>query len=191
MCLTLCDLMDPFQAPLFMGFSRQEYRSGLSFSPPGALPNLRIKFTSPALTHRFFTTEPPEKPAFYFILKQISYTCILNIVIYIGLIYNNYFAWLLPNQIKYRSITINKASGGEGIPADLLQILKDDAVKELHSIFQQNWKTQQWPGKPGKGQVLFQSQRKAMPKKVQITTQLHSSHMLAKLLLKILQARLQ
>ena len=49
-----------------------------------------------------------------------------KIVIYIGLIYNNYFAWLLPNQIKYRSITINKASGGEGIPADLLQILKDE-----------------------------------------------------------------
>ena len=44
-----------------------------------------------------------------------------------------------------RSITMNKASGGDGIPVELLQILKDDAVKVLHSICQQIWKTQQWP----------------------------------------------
>ena len=44
-----------------------------------------------------------------------------------------------------RSITTNKASGGDGIPAELFQILKDDAVKVLHSICQQIWKTQQWP----------------------------------------------
>ena len=43
------------------------------------------------------------------------------------------------------SITTNKASGGEGIPVELFQILKDDAVKMLHSICQQIWKTQQWP----------------------------------------------
>ena len=43
------------------------------------------------------------------------------------------------------SITMNKASGGDGIPVELFQILKDDAVKMLHSIFQQIWKTQQWP----------------------------------------------
>ena len=43
------------------------------------------------------------------------------------------------------SITMNKASGGDGIPVELFQILKDDAVKVLHSIFQQIWKTQQWP----------------------------------------------
>ena len=43
------------------------------------------------------------------------------------------------------SITTNKASGGDGIPVKLFQILKDDAVKVLHSICQQNWKTQQWP----------------------------------------------
>ena len=42
-------------------------------------------------------------------------------------------------------ITMNKASGGDGIPAELFQILKDDAVKVLHSICQQIWKTQQWP----------------------------------------------
>ena len=55
------------------------------------------------------------------------------------------------------SITMNKASGNDGIPTELSQILKDDAVKVLHSICQQIWKTQQWPGK---GQFLFQSPKR-------------------------------
>ena len=61
----------------------------------------------------------------------------------------------------------------------LFQILKDDAVKVLHSVCHQIWKTQQWP-KTGKSQFSFQPQIKAMPKDVQITTQLHSSHTLVK-----------
>ena len=73
------------------------------------------------------------------------------------------------------SITTNKASGGDGIPVKLFQILKDDAVKVLHSIFQQIWKTQQWP-QDWKRSVSFQSQRKAMPKNAQTTAQLRSSH---------------
>ena len=54
---------------------------------------------------------------------------------------------ILESKVKWalRSITTNKASGGDGIPAELFQILKDDAVKVLHSICQQIWKTQQWP----------------------------------------------
>ena len=48
-------------------------------------------------------------------------------------------------KLALGSITINKAGGGDGIPADLFQILNDDAVKVLHSIYQQIWKTQQWP----------------------------------------------
>ena len=80
--------------------------------------------------------------------------------------------WALGN------ITMKKASGGDGIPVELFQILKDDAVKVLHSICQQIWKTQQWP-RTGKGQFSFQSQRKEMPKNAQTTTQLHSSHILA------------
>ena len=54
---------------------------------------------------------------------------------------------ILECEVKWalRSITMNKASGGDGIPVDLFQILKDDAVKVLHSICQQIWKTQQWP----------------------------------------------
>ena len=74
---------------------------------------------------------------------------------------------------------MNKATEGDGIPAELFQILKDDAVKLWHSTCQQIWKTQQWP-QDGKGQFAFQSQRKAMPKNVQTTSQLHSSRMLAK-----------
>ena len=76
------------------------------------------------------------------------------------------------------SITMNKVHGGDGIPVELFQILKDDALKTLHSICQQIWKTQQWPQDWKK--FSFQSQRKAMPKNAQTTTQLHSSHMLAK-----------
>ena len=77
------------------------------------------------------------------------------------------------------SITTNKASGGDGLPVELFQILKDDAVKVLRSICQQIWKTQQWP-QDWKGQFSFQSQKKAMSKNVQTTTQLHSSLTLAK-----------
>ena len=54
---------------------------------------------------------------------------------------------ILECEVKWalEGITTNKASGGDGIPVELLQILKDDAVKVLHSICQQTWKTQQWP----------------------------------------------
>ena len=88
---------------------------------------------------------------------------------------------ILECEVKWalESISMNKASGGDGIPVELFQILKDDAVKVLHSICQQIWKTQQWP-QTGKGQFSFQSQRKAMPKNAQTTAQLHSSHTLVK-----------
>ena len=74
---------------------------------------------------------------------------------------------------------MNKAGGGDGIPIELFQILKDDAVKVLHSICQQIWKMHSGH-RTGKGQFSFQSQRKAMLKNIQTTAQLHSSHMLAK-----------
>ena len=66
-------------------------------------------------------------------------------------------------------ITMNKASGSDGIPVELFQILKDDAVKVVHSIDQQIWKTQQWP-QDWKRSVFIPVQRKAMPKNVQTTT---------------------
>ena len=76
-------------------------------------------------------------------------------------------------------ITMNKACGGDGIPVELFQILKDDAVRVLDSICQQIWETQQRP-RTRKCQFSFQSQRKAMPRNAQTTTPLHSSHILAK-----------
>ena len=83
---------------------------------------------------------------------------------------------ILECEVKWalENITMNKASGGDGIPVELFQILKDDAGKVLHSICQQIWKTQQWP-QDGKSQFSFQSQRKAMPKNAQTTAQLHAS----------------
>ena len=81
------------------------------------------------------------------------------------------------------SITTNKGSRGDRIPAELFQILKDDAVKVLHSICQQTWETQQWP-QDLKNQCSTQSQRKAMPKDVQPSAQLQSLHTLTKEFLK-------
>ena len=89
---------------------------------------------------------------------------------------------MLKCEVKWASgsTTMNKASRGDGIPVELFQILKDDAVKVLNSICQQQiWKTYQWP-LDWKNKFSFQSQRKAMPKKVQTTAQWCSSHMLGK-----------
>ena len=74
---------------------------------------------------------------------------------------------------------MNKASGGDGIPAELFQILEDDAVKVLYLICQQIWKTQQWP-QDWKRSVFIPIPEKTMPKNAQTTAQLHSSHMLTK-----------
>ena len=88
---------------------------------------------------------------------------------------------ILECEVKWAlgNITTNKACGGDDIPVELLQILKDDAVKVLHSICQQIWKTQQWP-QDWKMSVFIPIPRKAMSKDAQTTAQLHSSHMLAR-----------
>ena len=89
---------------------------------------------------------------------------------------------ILDCEVKWalESITTNKASGGDGIPVELFQILKDDDVKVLHSICQQIWKTQQWP-QNWKRSVFIPIPKKAMSKNVQTTAELHLSHTLAKL----------
>ena len=74
---------------------------------------------------------------------------------------------------------MNKTSEGDGIPVELFQILKDDAVKVLYSRCQQIWKTQQWP-QDWKSQFSFQSQKRAISKNVQTIAQLHSSHKLVR-----------
>ena len=88
---------------------------------------------------------------------------------------------ILECEVKWalESITTYKASGGDGIPSELFQILKDDAVKVLHSIYQQIWKTQHCP-QDWKRSVFIPITKKAMQKNAQTTAQLHSSHMLVK-----------
>ena len=88
---------------------------------------------------------------------------------------------ILECEVKWAlgSITTIKACGDDGILVELFQILKDDAVKVLHSICQQICKTQRW-AQDWRKQFSFQSQRKAMQKNAQTTAQSHSSHMLVK-----------
>ena len=89
---------------------------------------------------------------------------------------------ILECEVKWAlgSITMNKAPGGDGIPAELFQILKDDAVKVLHTQYASKFGQLSSGHRTGKHQFSFQSQRKAMPKNVQTTAQLHSPHTLAK-----------
>ena len=89
-----------------------------------------------------------------------------------------------------RSIYTNKASGGDGIPAELFQVLKDDAVKELYSICQQIWKTQQWP-ENWKRSVFIPIPKKGNAKEC---SNYHKTALIShtsKVILKILQARFQ
>ena len=88
---------------------------------------------------------------------------------------------ILECEVKWalESITTNKAGGGDEIPVELFQILKDDAVKVLHSICQHIWETQQWP-QDSKRSVFTPVPKKGKPKNSQTTAQLHSSHTLAK-----------
>ena len=88
---------------------------------------------------------------------------------------------ILEYEVKWAlgSITMNKASGGDRIPVEVFQILKDDAVKVLLQYASKFGKLSSGH-RTGKGQFSFQSQRKAMPKPAQTTAQLHSSHTLAK-----------
>ena len=88
------------------------------------------------------------------------------------------------------SITINKASGGDGIPVELFQILKDDAVKVLHSICQQIWKTQQWP-QDWKRSVFIPVPKKGNAKESSNDRTIALISHASKVMLKILQARLQ
>ena len=99
--------------------------------------------------------------------------------------HNGVITHLEPDILEYEvkwvlgSITKNKASGSDGIPVELFQILKDDAVKVLHSICQHIWKLSSGH-RIRKFRFSLQSQRKSMPKNAQTNAQLHSSHTLAK-----------
>ena len=99
---------------------------------------------------------------------------------------------ILKCEVKWAlgSITTNKASGGDGIPVELFQILKDDAVKVLHSICQHTWKTQQWP-QGWKRSVLIPIPKKSNAKECSNYHTIALISHASKVMLKILQARLQ
>ena len=99
---------------------------------------------------------------------------------------------ILECEVKWAlgSITMNKASGGDGIPVELFQLLKDDAVKELHSICQQVWKTQQWPQDWRRSIFIPQSKKSNAKECTNYRAIALISHA-SKVMLKILQARLQ
>ena len=96
----------------------------------------------------------------------------------------------MQNQVSLGIITTNKASGGDGIPVELFQILKDDAMKVLHSICQQIWKTQQWP-QDWKRSVFIPIPKKGNAKECSSYCAIALISHASKVMLKILQARLQ
>ena len=99
---------------------------------------------------------------------------------------------ILECEVKWalESITTSKASGGDGIPVELFQILKDDAVKVLHSICQQIWKSQQWP-QDWKRSVFIPIPKKGNTKQCSDYCTIALISRASKVMLKILQARLQ
>ena len=110
--------------------------------------------------------------------------------------HNGVITHLEPNilecEVKWalESITINKASGCDGIPVELLQILKDDAMKVPHSICQQIWKTQQWP-QDWKRSIFIPIPKKGNPRACSNYPKIALISHTGKVMLKILQARLQ
>ena len=99
---------------------------------------------------------------------------------------------ILESEVKWalESITTNKASGGDGIPIELFQMLKDDAEKTLHSLCQQIWKTLQWP-QDWKKSVFIPIPKKGNAKKCSNYHTIALISHASKVMLKILQARLQ
>ena len=99
---------------------------------------------------------------------------------------------ILECEVKWalESITTNKASGGDRIPVELFQILRDDAVKVLHSVGQQIWKTQQWP-QDWKKSVFIPIPKKGNTKECSNYRTIALISHISKVMLKILQARLQ
>ena len=129
-CPTLCDPVVAHQAPPSMGFSRQEYWSGLPFPSPGDLPDQGIEPRFPALRADALTYKPPEKSEYTEELYKKDLHDPDNhdgVIIHLE-------PDILECEVKWAlgSITMTKASGGDGIPVELFQILKGDAVKVLH-----------------------------------------------------------
>ena len=163
-----------------MELSRREYWSWLPFPSPGDLPNPGIELRSPALQADALPSELPGKQRdLHNPHNHDDVTTHLE-------------PDILECEVKcsLRSITMNKASGGDGIPVELFQILKDDAVKVLHSICWQICKTQQWP-QDWKRSVFIPIPKKGNAKE---SSDYHTIALIShasKVMLQILQASLQ
>ena len=169
------------QSPPFIEFSRQEYWSGLPFPSPGDLPDPGIVPRSPALRAGALLSEPTS-----IYKKDLS-----DLDNHDGVI-TRLQPGILEREAKWAlgSVSTNKTSGGEGIPVELFQILEDDAVKVLHSICQQIWKTQQWP-QDWKRSVFIAIPKKGNAKECSNYRTIALISHTSKVMLKILQARLQ
>ena len=174
-----------------MGFSRQEYWSGLQFPSPGDLPDPGIEPGSPALqadrrfnlwakmgsikdrNGRDLTEAEDIKKRWQEYTDELYKKDLHDPDNHNGVI-THLEPDILECEVKWalERITTNKASGDDGIPVELFRILEDDAVKVLHSLCQQIWKTQQWP-QDWKMSVFI-----PIPKNAQTTAQLHSGHTL-------------
>ena len=166
------------QAPPSLGFSRQEYWNELPFPSPmheSEKWKVKVKLPSHVGIHRR-TVQKKE------LHDPYNHDGVIT----------HLEPDILECEVKWalESITTSKASGGDGIPVELFQILKDDAVKVLHSICQQIWKTQKWP-QDWKRSVFIPIPKKGNTKECSnYHTIVLISHT-SKVMLKILQVRLQ
>ena len=175
-----------------MGFSRQEYYSGLPFPSPADhilsdLSTMTYDYTV-EVRNRFKGLDLIEVARIH---RRLYKKDLHDPDNHDGVI-THLEPDVLECEVKWAlgSITMNKASGGDGISVELFNILKDDAVKMLHSICQQIWKTQQWP-QDWKRSVFTPIPKKGNPKECSNYHTIALISHASKAMLKILQARLQ
>ena len=145
-----------YQALSSMGFCRQEYYSGLPFPSPGDLPNTGTEPRSPTLQSDTLPSDPPGKSKY----TDELYKKGLHDPDNHDVVITHLELDILECEVKWAvgSISTNKASGGDGIPVKLFQILKDDGVKVLHSYVRKSGKHSSGH-RTGKIQFSFQCQR--------------------------------
>ena len=160
------------QAPLSMGFSRQEYWSGLPLQDLTEAEDIKKRWQE-------YTEELYKKDLHH----PVNHDGVIT--------HTHLEPDILECEVKWAlgSITTNKASGSDGIPVELFQILKDDAMKGLHSTCQQIWKTQQWP-QDWKRSVFIPIPKKGSAKECSNYCTIALISHASKVMLKILQARL-
>ena len=176
-----------YQAPLSMGFSRQEYWSGLPLPSP-----IRDDYKHLNDRNGMDLTEAEDIKKRWQEYTEELYKKDLHDPDNRDGVITHLEPDILECEVKWAlgNITMNKASGGDGIPAELFQILKDDDAIVLHSKCQQIWKTQQWP-QDWKSSVFISIPKKGNAKECSNYCTIALISHASKVMLKILQARLQ